>query len=173
MEQAVADLGARLALMEQELLQQRASNAALQSQLAAAQSHGPRSTVDTRGLGKLETFDGSAGKWRDWKVVMRSYTAACHERLGALMDRAETTDQPVQNAVLQNAGEKEASEQLAFVLVMVCRSAALDQVVNAGAGEGLVAWRSLCRRFEPNVRSRFAGVLVGILSFDFSGDVIA
>ena len=66
-----------------------------------------------------------------------------------------------------------ASEQLSFILVMVCRGPALDQVVNSGPGEGLVAWRSLCRRFEPNVRSRFAGVLLGILSFDFSGDTIA
>ena len=69
--------------------------------------------------------------------------------------------------------ERAASEQLGFILVMVCRGPALDQVVNSGSGEGLVAWRSLCRRFEPNVRSRFAGVLLGVLSFDFSGDTIA
>ena len=173
MEQAVQDLQGRLGAMEQELLQQRGANATLQSQLAAAQPRALRNAVDTRGLGKPETFEGTVGKWRDWKVVMRSYTAACHDKLGVLMDRAENTENPMLNATLQNAGEKEASEQLAFVLVMVCRAAALDQVVNAGAGEGLSAWRSLCRRFEPNVRSRFAGILMGILSFDFSGDVIA
>jgi len=89
------------------------------------------------------------------------------------MKRAEETDDPVMNAALPNPGEQGSSEQLAFVLVMVCRGAALDQVVNAGPGEGLLAWRSLCHRFEPNVRSRYAGVLLGILSFDFSGDLIA
>ena len=166
------DLQTRLGAMEQELLQQRAANVALQSQLSSV-SQAPRSAVDTRGLGKPEIFDGSTSKWRDWKVVMRSYAAACHDKLGVLMDRAENSENPVLNATLQITGEKEASEQLAFVLVMVCRAGALDQVVNAGVGEGLSAWRSLCRRFEPNVRSRFAGVLMGILNFDFSGDVIA
>ena len=60
-----------------------------------------------------------------------------------------------------------------LILVMVCRAAALDQVVNAGSVEGLTAWRELNRRFEPRAKTRFAGVLLGLLSFDFSGDLIA
>jgi hypothetical protein len=165
----------RLQAMEGELLAQRAANAQLQAQVsrAAASTPAQRSVVDTRGLGKPDSFDGAAAKWRDWKVVMTSYTAACNTDLASLMTKAETTEDPVVNAALSTLGEREASEQLAFILVMVCRVAALDQVVNAGPSEGAVAWRSLCRRFEPKVRTRFAGVLLGILNFDFSGDVIA
>ena len=108
-------------------------------------------------------FEGTTAKWRDWKVVMRSYTAACHGDLADLMRTSESTENPMLNVAL-GVKERAASEQLGFILVMVCRGPALDQVVNSGSGEGLVAWRSLCRRFEPNVRSRFAGVLLGILS---------
>ena len=170
-------INARMAQLEQELVQQRQVNAALQQQVSSMPATAPsthrETVVDTRGLGRPETFDGTASKWRDWKVVIRSYTAACHGKLAALMEVAEETDEPITNVVLPTPGEREASEQLAFILVMVCRGAALDQVVNAGPGEGLLAWRSLCRRFEPRVKTRFAGVLLGLLNFDFSGDLIA
>ena len=166
--------------MERELVAQRAANAILQEQVTAIPTtvadatRGKRATaVDTRGLGRPETFDGTVPKWRDWKVVLRSYTAACHTGLAGLMEKAEDTEEPVLNAVQESAGDKEASEQLAFILVMVCRGAALDQVVNAGPGEGLAVWRSLCRRFEPRIRTRYAGVLLGLLNFDFGGDLIA
>ena len=137
----------RMSAMEAELVQQRAANATLQQLVQnmpaamAAQTAVPNRVagVDTRGLGKPDTFDGVAAKWRDWKVVVRSYTAACNDQLGDLMTRAEETEDPISNVVLGGPGEKEASEQLAFILVMVCRDAALDQVVNAGPAEGLVA----------------------------------
>jgi hypothetical protein len=103
---------------------------------------------------------------------MTSYTAACNGELALLMSKAEMTEEPVMNAVLDALGERQASEQLAFILVMICRGAALDQVVNAGPAEGAGAWRSLCRRFEPRVKTRFAGILLGILNFDFTSDVI-
>ena len=68
----------------------RRADAALQNQLAASQPV-TRSSVESRGLGKPGTRDGSVGKWRDWKVVMRSYTEACHDKLGHLMTVAERT----------------------------------------------------------------------------------
>ena len=148
----VDDLQQRLLAMEQELVQQRGVNTTLQSLIAAGAATTTRSAIDTRGLGRPEAFDGTAETWRDWKVTMKSYTAACNDKLGALVKRAEETDNPVMNAALPNPGGQGSSEQLAFVLVMVCRGAALDQVVNAGPGEGLLAWRSLRHRFEPNDR---------------------
>ena len=176
MEDAFNQMMQRMAALEGELVQQRQMNAMLQASVSQAAASAPAqraSVVDTRGLGKPDSFDGSGAKWRDWKVVMTTYTAACNCELALLMTKAEMTEEPVVNAVLSIEGERQASEQLAFILVMVCRSAALDQVVNAGPAEGAGAWRSLCRRFEPRVRTRFAGILLGILNFDFSGDVIA
>ncbi len=55
------------------------------------------------------------------------------------MAKAETTEDLVVNAAINMSGEREASGQLAFILVMVCRGAALDQVVNVGVAEGAMA----------------------------------
>ena len=157
--QAEAATVQRLQAMEGELVAQRNQNALLQAQVSRA-ALGPvqRSAVDTRGLGKPDAFDGTAAKWRDWKVVMTSYTAAVNSELAALMLKAEVTEDPIVNAVMASQGEREASEQLAFMLVMICRGAALDQVVNAGTSEGASAWRSLCRRFEPRIKTRPLGL---------------
>ena len=141
MEEAFKQMQQRLVNLEGELMSQRGMNQQLQQTIAAtlARSVTRPSAVDTRGLGKPDTFDGSCSKWRDWKVVMVSYTAAYNEKLARLMAKAEGTEDPVVNAVLMSLGEKEASEHLAFILVMVCRGAALDQVVNAGSAEGAIA----------------------------------
>ena len=37
----------------------------------------------------------------------------------------------------------------------------------------VTAWRSLRRRFEPRVKTRFARVLLGSVNFDFSGGLLA
>ena len=61
----------------------------------------------------------------------------------------------------RSTGAREASKWSAFTLVMTCRAAALDQVVNAGPGGG------------PRVRTRFAGVLLALQNVDFSADLWA
>ena len=120
----------RMAALEGELVQQRQAKAVLQAS-AVLQAPAPAqraSVIDTRGLGKQDSFDGSGAKWRDWKVVMTSYTAACNGELALLMRKAEMTQEPLENAALATLVERQASEQLAFILVMICRGAALDQV---------------------------------------------
>ena len=57
---------------------------------------------------------------RDWKVVTSSVT------------RCEETEDPILDATLVNNEARGASEQLAFILVMISRVAALHQVANAG-----------------------------------------
>ena len=37
----------------------------------------------------------------------------------------------------------------------------------------LEAWRQICKEHEPNVKSRYAGQLLELLSWDFSGDAVA
>ena len=53
---------------------------------------------------------------------------------------------------------------------MICKGAALNIVFLAGDSEGLEAWRQLTEKYEPNMRTRFAGQLMSILSFSFQGD---
>ena len=174
MEDAMNHVMQRMSALEGELVAQRQANVVLQASVSqAASTPAPRaSVVDTRGLGKPDSFDGASAKWRDWKAVMTSYTAACSGELALLMTKAEMTEEEIMNVVLDTLDERAASEQLAFILVMICRGAALDMVVSAGPAVGASAWRSLCRRFEPRVKTRFAGILLGILNFDFTGDVI-
>ena len=128
--------------------------------------------IDTRILGKPDAFHGEKAKWRDWSVILRSYTSVLNSQLGDLMKKAESSDAPVLNAVIDDS-HVPSSNQLYFILLMLCRGIALDKVVNAGELEGLEAWRQLNLSYEPRVRSRFAGQLLEILGWNFAGDVIA
>ena len=86
----------RMAALEGELVQQRQANVMLQASVSQAATPAPAqraSVIDTRGLGKPDSFDGSGAKWRDWKVVMTSYTAACNGELALLMTKAEMTEE--------------------------------------------------------------------------------
>eukprot|EP00971_Amphidinium_carterae_P082050 1623115-Amphidinium_carterae.4 len=132
---------------------------------------GPRtstSLVDTRVIGKPDHFSGGSS-WRDWSVVMRAYTQAQNPDLTELMNKAENTDDPVDNAVL-SVEAKAASTQLYYILVMVCRESILTRVVNSGQGEGLRAWRVLVRFHEPTSATRRASLLMEVLNFDMSGE---
>ena len=136
---------------------------------AAVQPVRDNLAVDTRVLGKPESFDGTTG-WRDWSLVFRSYTAACSTHLGRLMAAAEPADAPVLCAALTPV-EAAASNQLHYMLVMITKGGALTRVVNAGSGEGLEAWRTLVQYHEPTSATRAAGLLQELLNFDFDGDI--
>ena len=97
----------------------------------------PTSLVDTRLLGKPESFDGGTG-WKDWSVVFRSYACACSAPLGLLLERTETSAGPMLDATLTQS-EASCSTQLYYMLVMLCKGTSLTRVVNAGAQEGLEA----------------------------------
>ena len=113
----------RMQTMEQELLQERAVNASLRP-LTSVVPEGTRKTwaLDTRGLGKPAVFDGAALKWRDWKVLTMSHTAASHDGLSGLMTLSGGTEEPVLNAVRTRRGAREASKLLSFNLVTTFRA---------------------------------------------------
>ena len=52
---------------------------------------------------------------------------------------------------------------------MICKGAALNTVFLAEDNEGLEAWRQLTEKYEPKMRTRFAGQLMSILSFSLQG----
>ncbi len=130
-------------------------------------------TVDTRVLGKPETFDGTQSKWKDWSTVARAYFMLVSPDLQRLMADAEASADPVLNALALDQSEVKASTTLYYVLLMLCRGPAMDRVVNSGVGEGLEAWRQLVLRHEPRQRSRYAGQMMELLSWSFAGDVVA
>ena len=53
---------------------------------------------------------------------------------------------------------------------MICKGAAINTVFLAADSEGLEAWRQLTEKYEPKMRTRFAGQLMSILSCSFKGD---
>ena len=56
------------------------------------------------------------------------------------------------------------------MMLVICKGAALNTVFLAGDSEGLEAWRQLTEKYEPKMRTRFAGQLMSILSYSFQGD---
>eukprot|EP00971_Amphidinium_carterae_P194206 3853846-Amphidinium_carterae.1 len=125
--------------------------------------------IDTRHLGKPDHFDGSSAAWKDWSTVVRAYTGAVNGDLPRHTQRAETTEDPVDNLSL-SVDASGASQTLYYILIMLCKGAALTRVVNSGASEGLTAWRALCRFHEPKTATRHASMLIEVLNFDFQGD---
>ena len=55
-------------------------------------------------------------------------------------------------------------------MLTICKVAALNIAFLAGDSEGLEAWRQLRQKYEPKMRTRFAGQLMSILSYSFQGD---
>ena len=132
----------------------------------------PKSSIDTRTLGKPDNFNGEAGKWSDWKTVMTAYCSVLSERLGQLMQSLEEgTVSNLRRATL--SGQDPAlSSQLYYILVMITRQQALTLVTNSGPQEGFLAWQRLIEHFEPTAKTRQAGQLLSLLSWNFShGDV--
>ena len=159
--------------MQQEILDLRNQvQTAQTAQTAQAQTSPTHPTlVDTRLLGKPDSFDGGAG-WKDWSIVFRSYASACSPSLGSLMERAERATSPVLNATL-GATELACSTQLYYMLVMLCKTTALTRVVNAGPQEVSEAWRLLVQYHEPSSLTRSAGLLQELLNFSFEGEIAA
>eukprot|EP00973_Karenia_brevis_P010596 1435516-Karenia_brevis.AAC.1 len=68
---------------------------------------------------------------------------------------ADSTDDAVDKDNL-DANLAAASLDLYHLLLSMTSGSALDKVVNAGEGEGGLAWRSITNRWEPKLRTRQA-----------------
>ena len=140
----------------------------------AAQEGGQFPTFDVRALKGMDHFDGTQRAWRDWAVVTKSYAGVMNPKLVELMTAAEqTTAYPdVRNAILPDDAARAASQQLYTLLLHACKGPSLNKIVNAGQGEGTVAWRALVARYDPNALAVRAGTLQNLLSWSFTGDVL-
>ena len=91
-------------------------------------------------------------------------------RSGATTAEAAKAGTPTPNATILEEEDRSASAQLFWVMLMICKGAALNTVFLAGDSEGLEAWRQLTEKYEPKMRTRFAGQLMSILSHSSQGD---
>ena len=108
--------------------------------------------MDTRLLGKPSDFSGSPGAWRDWSTVFEGYAGPAIPRLQKLMDNAAKATEPTPNATILNDGDRAASAQLFWMMLMICKGSALHTMFLAGGSEGLEAWRQLTEKYEPKMR---------------------
>ena len=94
------------------------------------------------------------------------------EGLSGLMAQAAVSADPVPNSTMVSPAHVAASEQLYRMLLMLCKGPALTTVTLPGDGNGLESWRLLVEKFEPKLRTRYAGQLVQILSYNLQGDLL-
>eukprot|EP00971_Amphidinium_carterae_P044433 873851-Amphidinium_carterae.3 len=171
LQQQNQQLYAMMTQMQAEMTQMRQAQG--QASVQAAPSRAQAGAIDTRLIGKPETFSGggSGPSWKDWSIVMRSYATVSVPALGPLSQKAQQTDDPIGNAAL-SVDQAQASAQMFYLLIMTCRESALTRVINSGDGEGLQAWRQLCRFHEPSSAARHASLLLDLLSFSLAeGDL--
>ena len=126
--------------------------------------------MDTRLLGKPSDFSGAQDAWREWSTVFEGYAGAAIPRLQKLMDDAAKAAALIPNATIMDENDRAASTQLYWMMLTICKGTALNIVFLAGDSEGLQAWRQLSEKYEPKMRTRFAGQLMSILSSSFHGD---
>ena len=127
--------------------------------------------IDTRMLGRPDTFDGSESKRGDWSTVMKAYAALCNASLVSAMPASEVEAQEKRNSDLRDQLDVEASVALYFMLVLLTRNEPLNIVVNSGAGEGLLAWRRLVQRYDSAAATRLACLLLNLMNWSFAGDI--
>ena len=189
LEQALQQAVQQLAVMQQQLNETReAATSATAAAVSAgkgaraaaarggvaggASGGGPHGFgIDTRMLGRPDTFDGNESKWGDWSTVMKAYAALCNASLVSAMPASEVEAQEKRNNDLRDQLDVEASVALYYMLVLLTRNEPLNIVVNSGAGEGLLAWRRLVQRYDSAAATRLAGLLLNLMNWSFAGDI--
>jgi hypothetical protein len=116
-------------------------------------------------------FTGKEQKWQDWKTVVSAYCSVVDSQMGVIMDAIATGASTNLANIGLTSSEKMTSAQLFYILVMITRGQPLTMITNMGASEGFLAWEKFIETYEPTVRTKQAGQLLGILSWDFSGDL--
>lgn len=74
------------------------------------------------------------------------------------------------NATLEQDGRR-CNIHVYYMLMTLCKSMALTQIINAGSQEGLEAWRMLVETHEPSSLTRSARLLQELLTSFFEGDI--
>ena len=100
-----------------------------------------------------------------------AYVNATSAELGKLLRKASSTDDSVALIDLTQQ-EDELSRHLYYLLVMKVKSTALDKVITSGEGEGLEAWRTLFKHYEPRTPQTSTAKLLELMTWDFTGNLV-
>ena len=129
------------------------------------------STVDTRTLGKPQSFAGRRETWREFRFVFEAFASAAHVQMPALFRQAESMGGQRIDVHDLDEPTTALSRQLYYMLVMLTTDDAHRMMANVEQGNGAEAWRRLCWEYEPDVRVRHGAVLHALLRREFGKDV--
>ena len=160
------EAGQREAVLQQQLaaLQQGGLNQLAQAQTQLLQALGERreqrqSLVDTKGLGKPSSFDGTEEKFLPWKRRTENFVMGVYPDIAPALEWAEEQTAPIDSVDVAAAfgdpddtdfipGLVDKQQRLFMALQQLCEREAFDLVTKCGRGQGLEAWRRLNRRYD-------------------------
>ena len=99
------------------------------------------SMVDMRVLWTPSNFAGDEASWKSWSFVMLPFCAAVSPELRALMEKARTTADDMENVNLTPT-EQVWSRQLYYMLSLSTSGEAQRRKQNAPEGDGAEAWKA-------------------------------
>ena len=115
--------------------------------------------LDIRGFTKPPRFDGRQEHWVAWAFRVESFASLCGWY--DFMDQArQATDMIDFTSLVGNAAE--VAKSLYHFRVQTVDGRALQLIHLVQRGNGLEAWRILCREYQPAVGGRFANMLRSI-----------
>ncbi len=184
MEEQLAEAQAQIAQLTRQLADQQAGlrdtvagavRAALEATAAAPSATvpppRPAALYDSRAFARVEKFSGLRSDWKTFEPVFRSFVSTQRHESALLMVKAENADpgDDLSNVSL-DAGEEDSSRELHYVLTLTCLGDALDRVMNAGPGEGALAWRALVDEYDPRTALHASGAMCEVLKHVFTAD---
>ena len=117
--------------------------------------------LDSRGFTKPPRFDGRQEQWAAWALRVESFASLCGWY--DFMDQARQATAVLDfSALVGNAAE--VAKSLYHFLVQTVDGRASQLIHLVQRGNGLEAWRVLCREYQPDVGGRFANILRSILN---------
>ena len=147
-----------------------AEGAATRGATAGGAAATARPLNDTRLLGRPKSFDGREASWRTFRFGFLGYCAAVDPELRAALAEAEQADLSVIGNAVLDASRRRLSTQVYYMLALLAEEPVQRLLEHAGESEGFLAWRRLVDEFEPRTAGRQAGLLLGLLRFEFAGE---
>ena len=136
----------------QTQLAQSLSSAAASSAAPAAASSSHLPIMDTRVIGKPDTFHGDRDKFADWAFILKAYMSALDSRYPSVFKRIESSEVPLYNVALDPV-DRHLSSQLYYILVMLSRDKSQSKISKVSSGEGYEAWRQFALDWDQRVKT--------------------
>ena len=118
--------------------------------------------VDLRGVARPPLFTGAVEDWSEFRFRM--------ENVASLLGLEDFMEKAVRGEGEEEPGDATRSKFLYNLLVTICQGKALALVRLVPRHDGVRAWASLVREYEPDEASRHCAVLAGLMSPEWRTD---